>query len=40
MGQDYSTLGCGTCVIRTSSKLTATQQKELTKKIVESLTQL
>lgn len=31
---------CGTCVIRTSSKLTATQQKELTKKIVESLTQL
>ena len=31
---------CGTCVIRTSSKLTATQQKELTKKIVDSLTQL
>ncbi|MCT0027915.1 EbhA [Lactococcus lactis] len=31
---------CGTCVIRISSKLTATQQKELTKKIIDSLTQL
>jgi hypothetical protein len=31
---------CGTCVIRTSSKLNATQQKELTKQISDALTKV
>lgn len=31
---------CGTCVIRTSSKLTATQQNDLTNKMIEALTKL